>query len=912
MDRERKTVFDSFIDKNKIENIFTKLSNLTNEASVEKFFLDRLIDDLRYKDENIKVKESIEKLQLSKGAKKYNYKPDYVLTINNIPRLVVDAKSPEEDIEEWVEQCVSYSTALNRRAEKQNIKYFLLSNGINTNLYSLDRSTPLLKLKFEDFFEGSVKYAKLHEYISKTKLKESSHKVQNVHDLVTLYKIDKEDAQKLFVSCHNKIWKADKMNPQSAFMEFTKLICLKLYHDRCLHEGDEQLDSSENLVVPKHAVTFSTWWITSRKNDAKNPISDIQYKNLLELIDEDIAKQNKKRMFSTDDVIDLKPDTIKTIVGKLEKYDLYGIDDDLNGRLFETFLNATMRGKELGQYFTPRSIVKLAVKLSQIKVSENHIDVVLDACCGTGGFLIEAFANMKNTVNNNDTYSKKTKDDLIEKITQDSIFGIDAAKNPMLSRIARINMYLHGDGGSHIYFADSLDKKLPINETYNLETRRDIEDLKSNIETRNGFDVVLTNPPFSMSYSKSEDGEREILYQYDLAKKKPINKILRTNTRDSLISGIMFIERYHELLADNGKILSVIDESVLSGSVYKFVREFIRKRFIVRAIISLHGDAFQMSKSRVKTSLLYLEKKKEEDTQPNIFMYMSTKLGVDDMPVTTPKEKIRIARKKAEEEIGLIITEFEKYQKGEKTNFSVTPDKIHDRLDVKHCLGLQGRFVEKWEKESDYVLPLEKILCVQEKFFKPVDFPTKKFKILKVLYNGHCKFEMTVIGKNAKMDELQYVKKGDLIISKYNAFNGSVAIVNEEFDGYCISESFILLEPKNESLPEELKQIQKEKIIAYLWAILRTSEMGGEFLSCTTGMGRQTMEWLEGNKGVSKIMIPIKTKIIDTIYQNLNDVWEMESEIQKNLTTVHDMLNSSFGIESEESINRLEATKPPR
>lgn len=912
MTTDRKTIFDSLIDKNKTKNIFTELSNLTNEASVEKFFLDRLIADLGYSDKNIKVKESIEKLQLSKGSKKYHYKPDYVLTSNNIPRLVIDAKSPDEDIENWIEQCVSYSTALNRRAEKQNIRYFLLSNGMNTNLYSLEKNKPILQLKFEDFFDGSIKYAKLQEYISKTKLVKNNKNVKEESDLVTLYKIDKEDAQKLFVSCHDKIWKADKMNPQSAFMEFTKLICLKLYHDRRLHEEkNPQLDAVGNLIVPKHVINFSTAWINSRKEN-KNPISEIHYKNLLEEIEEDIINKNKKRMFSTDDKIDLTPETIKTVVGKLEKYDLYGIDDDLNGRLFETFLNATMRGKELGQYFTPRSIVKLAVRLADIKVREDHIDIVLDACCGTGGFLIEAFANMKNTVNNNTAYSNKIKNQLIKKIAQNSIFGIDAAKNPMLARIARINMYLHGDGGSHIYFADSLEKTLRINETNTLETRKDMEDLKKQLKIIDGFDVVLTNPPFSMSYSKKDEVERAILLQYDLAKKKPIDRILLSNTRNSLISGIMFIERYYDLMAHDGKLLLVIDESVLSAPTYKFVREFIRQRFLVRAVVSLHGDSFQMSNSRVKTSLLYLEKKNEQDTQPNIFMYLSTKLGIDDMSVTTPKEKIKIARKEAECEIEQILVEYENYKTGKQSDYSVTPDKIYDRLDVKHCLGLQGRFVTKWKKSADYVLSLDQILSEQKEGVDPHDYPEKEFNILKISYDGHCQADMKIHGNNAKMDLLQRVKKGDLILSRYNAFNGSIGIVPEELDGYYISESFLLLKINHESLPDNLKTIEKMKFITYLWAILRTSELGGEFLSCTTGMGRQTLDWLEGNKGIAKLMIPIKIEIIDSIYKNIEEIWKMESKIQKNSIQVSDILNSNFNVESEKSKIRLEATKPPR
>lgn len=80
---------------------------------------------------------------------------------------------------------------------------------------------------------------------------------------------------------------------------------------------------------------------------------------------------------------------MKELVARFETTDLYGIDADLNGRMFETFLNATLRGKDLGQYFTPRSVAKLATQMAGLHATPDHTDVVLDACCGTGGSLLK-------------------------------------------------------------------------------------------------------------------------------------------------------------------------------------------------------------------------------------------------------------------------------------------------------------------------------------------------------------------------------------------------------------------------------------------------------------------------------------------------------------------------------------------
>ena len=134
---------------------------------------------------------------------------------------------------------------------------------------------------------------------------------------------------------------------------------------------------------------------------------------------------------------------------------MFGIDEDLNGRLFETFLNATMRGRELGQFFTLRSVVKMMSKLADLRVTCKRQDHVLDGCCGSGGFLIEALTIMRNTIRGNGSLTTKEKEDLIDTVCNECLYGIDYGKDPPLARIARINMYLHGDGGSRIYYADA-------------------------------------------------------------------------------------------------------------------------------------------------------------------------------------------------------------------------------------------------------------------------------------------------------------------------------------------------------------------------------------------------------------------------------------------------------------------------
>src|ERR1700721_3495562 len=128
--------------------------------------------------------------------------------------------------------------------------------------------------------------------------------------------------------------------------------------------------------------------------------------------------------------------------------------------MFEIFLDATIRGKDLGQFFTPREIVSLMVKLANVRVVKGKVETVLDPCCGSGGFLITAMSEMRRKAAKITGLTNRETKDLDKKITNTSLFGIDAGSDPAMHRIARMNMYLHGDGGSNVYFADSVNKSI--------------------------------------------------------------------------------------------------------------------------------------------------------------------------------------------------------------------------------------------------------------------------------------------------------------------------------------------------------------------------------------------------------------------------------------------------------------------
>ena len=869
-----------------------EMSNLSNEASVETFFINRFIEFLEWNDSYVKLKESIENFVISLGRKKTNYKPDYILLDDNEhPYIVIDAKGTNEDIHDYINQCSSYCLLLNRKAD--SVKYFILSNGLVTDMYDWTGKELLISLTFEDFSLKTEQFYKFVNYIKagKSCITTDEKKI----DFITIKQTNKEEAQKLFKKCHKKIWNAEKCGVNFAFMQFVKLIFLKMQSDKRIHEKYNYPKNAPSMKVDKEDVLFSVYWIdknTSEDPEAPclNPINEIQFKALMQSLEKEIKKRRKKPLFDANEQIELKAGTIKQIVKDLEKNDLYGIDEDLNGRLFETFLNATMRGNDLGQYFTPRSIVKLGVSLADLRVSDKYIDKVLDGSCGTGGYLIEAFAQMKSVIMRNNSYSDVKKTELIDNLCSNSIYGIDAAKDPKLARIARINMYLHGDGGSQIYMGDGLNVDMYIDRTDSQEFQDEMEDMRG-VFKPNTFDVVITNPPFSMEYTAKEADQFRVLKQYTLAKTGTSYRTLR--------AGVMFIERYYGLLKPGGKLITVIDNTILNSDQFSYVREYIRKNFIIKAVISLHGDAFQQSKARVKTSLIYLEKKtKLEEKQPDVFMTFSTCLGVDDKPITTSQSVILKAREEAEKEISKIISDFKKFKNGEQGPWRVPSNRVNGKLDVKNCIPLKGRFVPMWEKSGYDVKQLSEIFTLVDGNHRPkTDGEADEYHILTIKYDGSCSNDEVRLGADISGKGI-LVSEGDIVFSQYNAFYGAIGYVSEEYAGSFASNSYIVLKPQD----------KVEGI--YAWSVLRTTEIRADLLDSAVGMGRSPIKW----EDIQDVKIPFikDRKKREAIAKKIENAWISVKKAKLEVEKIKEKLGEQFGTEGEKSTFRFNANKPPK
>ncbi len=445
----------------------------------------------------------------------------------------------------------------------------------------------------------------------------------------------RDEFSRLLFKCHNIIRNNDKLSPEAAFDEISKILFIKIRYERENNEG--QIFSKDRFVENRKAYEN-----LNKEMGVKDYIPF--YQNLFEKTKQQFANDH---LFDDNAKIEIRENSFEQIVKELEIYNLSTTSDDVKGIAFEQFLGKTFRG-ELGQFFTPRTIVDFMVSILDPQEGE----YVCDPCCGSGGFLIKAFEYVREHIEKDiedqkeaikqqyyeedfDTLSEKKKQQIESKVSDafahlneelninnekgrlrslsfDYIYGTDA--NPRMARTAKMNMIMHGDGHGGVHHHDGL---LNVNGIF-----------------ENRFDVILTNPPFGSRVEKDlkitdadkftdQDKIDEYIKRYGDAYKDALKQV-NDNVGKSLLSlykidngltEVLFIERCLNLLKPGGRMGIVLPEGVLNNSNLQKVREFVESKAKILLIVSIPQDVFMASGATVKPSLLFFRKFTENEAE---------------------------------------------------------------------------------------------------------------------------------------------------------------------------------------------------------------------------------------------------------------------------------------------------------
>ena len=259
---------------------------------------------------------------------------------------------------------------------------------------------------------------------------------------------------------------------------------------------------------------------------------------------------------------------------------------------FEHLITEVSKGKK-GQYFTPRHVIKMCVKMLNPKGNE----YVVDPACGSGGFLLHAMYHVWDNFLKNEAAKKA--------YAAKYLFGTDFDDN--MRRISQALMLIAGDGKHHIFKRDSLDSRewtgvdaedARVALKSLLQILENSESDKENRLTYRhlNFDILLTNPPFA-----GENPEQGLLRQYELAKKEG------GKLRNNVERHILFIERTLDMLRPGGRMAIVLPQGVLNNTNMEYVREYLFDKARILAVVGLHGNTFKPH-TGTKTSVLFLQK----------------------------------------------------------------------------------------------------------------------------------------------------------------------------------------------------------------------------------------------------------------------------------------------------------------
>ena len=171
---------------------------------------------------------------------------------------------------------------------------------------------------------------------------------------------------------------------------------------------------------------------------------------------------------------------------------------------------------------------------------------------------------------------------------------------------SKVNMVGHGDGSAHIEPQDGLVDFTNYHDKLKIKTQSKIYPFPVNEQ----FDVVVSNPPFSVTVDRDTAKQFPKLY----LRGEKIAKSLKGNKEKEIDTENLFIERWYQLLREGGRMGVVLPESVFDTTSNRDIRLFLYKYFWIKAVVSLPHLAFAPY-TQTKTSLLFAQKKTEKEVR---------------------------------------------------------------------------------------------------------------------------------------------------------------------------------------------------------------------------------------------------------------------------------------------------------
>ncbi|MBQ8635536.1 N-6 DNA methylase [bacterium] len=570
---------------------------LTPEEAVRQLFLNRLINEYKYPTSRIKLEHAIHFGREVKRA-------DIVIFEKERPTteyIIIELKKVKE--KEGKEQLRSYCNA----------------TGATMSVWTNGSQITCFNRKDPNYFE------EIPNIPTETQsLKDILDEPFTLKDLIIKDKILKEgkSLRQIIESMEDEVLANAGVD---VFEECFKLIFTKLY-DESLSKKDKEIityDIDRNCECESLADLDYKDYIELVKQVNDKKFRQLEFRNkgetdleLKKKIQElfDGAKNKWKGVFSEDSKINLSPSHLSVCVSSIQDIKLFNSNLQIIDEAFEYLINKSSKG-EKGQYFTPRHVIDMCVKMLNPQKGEHMVDTASGSC----GFPVHTIFKITGKLFSNADIPDEEKDNVLK------IFGIDFDEKAV--RVARTLNLIAGDGNTNVLHLNTLDYdrwKTTVSSREwlrvygdGLERLEKLQKEKDSYKEFN-FDVLMANPPFA-----GDIKEQTILSKYDLAfKDENKNKMKSKLGRD-----ILFIERNLDFVRPGGRLALVLPQGRFNNTSDKDVREYIADKARILAVVGLDVNTFKPH-TGTKTSVIFLQKWNDDKTDP---MYYCPK--VEDYPI---------------------------------------------------------------------------------------------------------------------------------------------------------------------------------------------------------------------------------------------------------------------------------------
>lgn len=597
------------------------ITEYKDEELVRAFLITKLVNELGYPANKIEIEKQYEAGRPQTITSRIDV---IVKDSDDNAFLFIEVKSPSEyassNQDEVIEQQLFKLAAL-EKAQGQKVKYLVL---YTINEDTLEDECIVIDYEKENTFSNwEITRNATNSIPSRyNKAQKIPYAKGTERDLRTNF--SNEYLTSLQKDLHNVLWGGGGTDDNEVFASLVNLILAKI-QDEDEKEDGQQYDFQSLMFEKDGEEEFET---NEQLFERINRLYRSALKEKMNVIDEKEIESSfviDRNKFSLS--------KLKYSVQKMEHLSFVDGKNSLNGKdILGDFFEGIIRDgfkQTKGQFFTPINVVRFMLwglsldKLAIKRITQDKaIPFMIDPSAGSGTFCIEYMKFITHTMKymntnggkyNKDLGNSRAVKDKIEsdwfypdrrenKWAREFIYGSEINFN--LGTATKVNMILHGDGSTNIFVRDGL---LPFTEYKKDQEpnalRQSIDDStyteqNKTLKVNSNFDVILSNPPFSVDLDN--DTKKKVIKNFAYGDKK--------NSEN------LFIERYYQLLRENGRLAVVLPESVFDTTENKYIRLFLFKYFKIKAVVSLPQLTFAPY-TNTKTSILFAQKKTKEEIE---------------------------------------------------------------------------------------------------------------------------------------------------------------------------------------------------------------------------------------------------------------------------------------------------------